>query len=84
MTSVARQTGSIGYVSMSYLDPSVQAMRINGSAPTQANVQANTYPLRTTLFFAGPSEPEGALRQFIGWTQSPKVRRWWRCIIHRC
>lgn len=71
ITSVARQTGSIGYVSMSLLDSSVQALRLADIAPTQANVQANSYPLRTTLFIAGPGEPQGALRQFIAWVQSP-------------
>ncbi len=71
ITSVARQMGSIGYVSVSYLDSSVQPLRLDEVAPTQANVQANTYPLRTTLFIAGPGEPEGPLRQFIAWAQSP-------------
>jgi phosphate transport system substrate-binding protein len=71
ITSVSRQTGSIGYVSMSLLDSSVQALRLAEIAPTQANVQANSYPLRTTLFIAGPAEPQGALRQFIAWVQSP-------------
>ena len=70
ITSVARQPGSIGYVSVGYLNESVQLININGVTPTQANVSQNIYPLRTTMFFAGPSEPDGALRAFIGWAQS--------------
>jgi phosphate transport system substrate-binding protein len=70
--SVARQPGSIGYVSISYLDATIQTISIDGVAPTQANVGDNTYPLRTTIFFAGPAEPEGELRAFIGWAQSPE------------
>lgn len=72
VTSVARQPGSIGYVSISYLNPTVKAIRVDGSAPTQANVYRNTYPLRTTIFFAGPGEPQDELRTFIGWVQSPE------------
>src|SRR5690606_20538720 len=71
IASVARQPGSIGYVSIGHLNDSVQPVRINGVAPTQANVGQNLYPLRTTIFFAGPGEPDGALRAFIGWVQSP-------------
>lgn len=72
VASVARQPGSIGYVSISHLNDSVQAVNVNGMSPSQANVSANLYPLRTTIFFAGPGEPDGALRAFIGWAQSPE------------
>lgn len=73
VTSVARQPGAIGYVSMSHLDPSVHAVRLNGVAATSENVYNNTYPLRTTLFFAGPAEPEDEnLRAFFAWVQSPE------------
>ncbi|HLV34207.1 MAG TPA: substrate-binding domain-containing protein [Spirillospora sp.] len=72
LASAARQPGATGYVSLGYLDSSVQAIHIDGVAPTQANIFHNAYPLRTTIFFAGPGEPEGALRAFIGWVQSPE------------
>src|SRR5690606_10759565 len=44
IASVARQPGSIGYVSIGHLNDSVQPVRINGVAPTQANVGQNLYP----------------------------------------
>ncbi len=72
LTSITRQPGSIGYVSMGYLNTTVKIIQVDGSAPTQANVYANTYPLRATIFFAGPQEPEDELRAFIGWVQSPE------------
>lgn len=72
IASVARQSGSIGYVSISYLDSSVQPVAVNGVSPTQANVEQNLYPLRHTLFFAGPGEPSGEMRAFIAWIQSPE------------
>ncbi len=75
IASVARERGSIAYVSMSYLTPEIRVMRIDGIAPTLATVRDNRYPLRSTLFFAGPGEPDGALRTFIAWAQSPDGQR---------
>lgn len=68
---VARSPGSIGYVSISYLDDSVRALAVNGIRPTQEHVVENQYPLRSTIFVAGVVEPEGDYRAFIGWVQSP-------------
>ncbi|MAS32932.1 MAG: hypothetical protein CL610_02920 [Anaerolineaceae bacterium] len=71
LASVMNQPGSIGYVSLSFLDVTVLPLTIDNVAPSQTTVRQNTYPLRNTLFFAGPREPDGALRAFIGWAQSP-------------
>lgn len=71
VVSVARQPGSIGYVSMSYLNTSVRALSIDNIAPTLDNVAANVYPLRALVYFAGLQEPESHFRHFIGWAQSP-------------
>jgi len=71
MESVAKLPGSIGYVSISYLNNSVRALAIDGIEPTQRNVFDNRYPLRSTIFVAGLEEPEGSYRTLIGWMQSP-------------
>lgn len=76
MTAVAREPGSIGYVSMSYLDERVRALPINGVSPTAENVLNSTYPLRSFLYVVGLREPDGSqpadihYRAFIGWVQS--------------
>lgn len=70
--SVARQVGSIGYVSMAYVDETIQAAQIEGITLSADTVYDNTYPLRTTLFVAGLEEPEGPYRTFVGWVQSPE------------
>jgi phosphate transport system substrate-binding protein len=75
IASVIEQPGSIGYVSLSYVTLDVRPLRIDGIAPTLANVRQNLYPLRSTLFFAGPGEPDGPLRAFIAWVQSPDGQR---------
>ncbi len=70
--SVGRELGGIGYVSMSYLDASVQAISMDDIAPTLENVYMNTYPLRATIFIAGLNEPQNEYRAFIAWAQSPE------------
>lgn len=78
VTSVARQPHGIGYVSMSFVDERVRALTVDGVEPTLENVYANTYPLRSILYFAGQHEPraedeyETHYRAFIGWVQSPE------------
>ncbi|MCA0455934.1 MAG: phosphate ABC transporter substrate-binding protein [Chloroflexi bacterium] len=72
LTSVAGMTNSIGYVSMSYLDSSVQALAIDGVKPSPATVYDNTYPLRSNLYIVGIDEPMNAYRDFIGWIQTPE------------
>jgi len=70
MTSIAAISGSIGYVSMSYLDDSVRPLAIDSVLPAREMVYSNTYPLRATLFVLGLTEPENEYRAFIGWIQS--------------
>ncbi len=72
ISSVAGIPNSIGYVSMSYLDSSVQAVAIDGVLPSPDTVYNNTYPLRSNLFIVGVSEPANTYRDFIGWIQTPK------------
>jgi len=72
VTSVSREPGAIGYVSMSYLNPTVHAVTVDGVTPTLESVFDNSYPLRSTLFIAGVREPEGDFRAFVGWVQSPE------------
>ncbi len=72
VTSVADQTGGIGYVSMGYLDTRVRTLSIDGVPLNVATVYENTYPLRSTLYFVGLEEPQDDYRVFMGWVQSPE------------
>jgi ABC-type phosphate transport system substrate-binding protein len=57
---------------MSYLNPSVRALAVEGVQLNADTVHDNTYPLRATLFIAGEAEPQQPeYRMFIGWIQSP-------------
>lgn len=69
VSMVANDPGSIGYVSISYLDDSVKALAVDGILPTPGSVYENHYPLRATLFIIGVVEPEATERDFISWVQ---------------
>jgi phosphate transport system substrate-binding protein len=69
VTMVARDPGSIGYVSLSYLDDRVRALAVDGILPTPDSLYENHYPLRATLFIIGVQEPQEAERDFISWIQ---------------
>ena len=71
VASVARIPGSIGYVSMGYLDDTVKALTIEEVAPTRETVYDNSYPLRSPLYIVGRAEPEFTYRLFVAWAQSP-------------
>ncbi len=75
ISSVAVMPGSIGYVSMSYIDSSVKALAIDGILPTSTTVYDNTYPLRSNLYIVGLSEPQNVYRDFVGWIQGPDGQR---------
>lgn len=70
LTRVSEVAGSIGYVSFSYVNSSVQVLSVDGVDMTLNNVANNTYPLRSTLYVVGLAEPQVDYRAFIGWIQS--------------
>lgn len=63
--------GAIGYLPLSLLTADVRAVSVDTVSPTLANVAANVYPLRTTLYVVGRTEPEKEYRDLFGWVQSP-------------
>lgn len=74
--TVIATPGSIGYVSMGYLNATRMTDRVNLLAigetlPTPQTVADNIYPLRSTLFVVGNVEPEDTYRAFVGWMQGP-------------
>lgn len=70
--SVLATPGSIGYVSMSYLNGQTKALRVDEVAPTLDNLLANRYPLRSTLYVVGLVPPEDEELALIIWMQGPE------------
>jgi phosphate transport system substrate-binding protein len=69
--SVLEVAGSIGYVSLGYVDERANTIAIDGINPTREAFYLNRYPLRSILFIVGLTEPEGEYRAFIAWIQGP-------------
>lgn len=73
VAAVARNLNGIGYGLMGALPDDVVAVAINGRLPTPNEVGTQNYALTTPLYFvtSDTTEPEGELRHFLAWLQSP-------------
>jgi len=67
---IQEEEAAIGYLLYSQLTPGLKPLALDGVLPTQASISSGTYPLALTVYIVGRSEPEGELRQFLGWVQS--------------
>ena len=72
---VLGDAGSIGYLSLGYLDSSVKALSIDGVVPTEANSKNGTYPIVRPLYFLTKSQPTGLVKAFIDFCQSIEVQK---------
>lgn len=68
---VGGDPAAIGYISLGLVDSSVKALRLEGVAPVEANIDRATYPLTRPFLFAlrGRSGPE--VSSFIAWINGP-------------
>jgi ABC-type phosphate transport system substrate-binding protein len=71
LETVAAEPGAIGYTMIGALDDRVAAVVIDGVEPTPNNAGSQNYPLSTPLYFVAAEEPQGELRAFLAWLQSP-------------
>lgn len=72
---VLGDAGSIGYLSLGYLDSSVKALSIDGVVPSEANSKNGTYPIVRPLYFLTKSQPAGLVKAFIDFCQSADVQK---------
>jgi len=63
--------GAIAYLPLTEAAPGVKLLFVEGVPPTLEMIEANRYPLRSTVYLIGLEEPTGMLRQFVEWAQSP-------------
>lgn len=70
LNAIQATPGAVGYLSVGNLPRDLRPIRVDGIAPTRENIANNTYPLRSTLFVIGPTEPQGVYRDLIAWMQS--------------
>ena len=71
-TAVAANPAAIGYSMMGAAE-GVKVLAVDGRSATPETVQDQSYPLTTPVYFINrtASEPDGALRGFLAWLQSP-------------
>lgn len=74
---VARTPGAIGYSGMGYATDRVRMLSIARSAgetayaPTVQNTQKGSYPVARPLFMYTLGEPEGEIKAYLDWIDSP-------------
>jgi len=64
-TTVAGNKKAIGYISMGYLDSSVNALAIDEVAGTEANAKNGSYPIVRPLLYVTKGNPEGIVKKYI-------------------
>lgn len=69
-TTVAGNRKAIGYISMGYLDSSVNALDIDEIAGTEENAKNGTYPIVRPLLYVTRGNPEGIVKKYIDFCRS--------------
>ncbi|MCH5462200.1 phosphate ABC transporter substrate-binding protein PstS family protein [Lactobacillus sp. LC28-10] len=71
---VATTPGSISYVGFSYVDKTVQAVSLNGIAPTNQNVANNQWPIWSYEHMYTGKHPQPLAQKFIKYVQSREIQ----------
>ncbi len=69
-TAVAGSESAIGYLSLGYVDESVKALAIDGTACSVENCRDGSYPVVRALNFVTNGDPSGLVAHFINFCQS--------------
>jgi phosphate transport system substrate-binding protein len=69
---VARDPGSIGYISLGLVDERVKALAVDGAEATRASIIAKKYKLVRPFLFLTREEPAGTAKDFIDFTMGPR------------
>lgn len=68
---VARDPGSIGYISLGLVDERVKALAVDGAAATREAIIAGEYTLVRPFLFLSREEPVGTSKSFIDFIMGP-------------
>ncbi len=78
--AIANDPNGIGFISLSYLDSSVKALRVNGHAANLKTIESRRYPLVRTLYLSTQRNPPLLVKQFIRKLQDKNsavlLRKW--------
>lgn len=73
--TVTSTKGSIGYISIGYVDESVKTVKYNDVEPTLNEAKAGRYPLSRYLRLFTKGAPTGAVKAFIDYMLSDEFQR---------
>lgn len=68
---VSQDPNAIGYMSVGQVDRSVRALTLDGSSPTEADIDAGSYKLVRPFLFVMKGEPGAPAKAFIDWITGP-------------
>ncbi|CAI6078042.1 phosphate ABC transporter substrate-binding protein PstS family protein [Cohnella sp. JJ-181] len=71
---VSETPGAIGYLALSYLDDTIQALKYEGVEPTSENVASGTYPVWAYEHMYTKGQPEGAVKAFLDYMLSDEIQ----------
>lgn len=74
-STVKRTKGSIGYIGLGYINPSVKVLNINGVEATFDTVMKGIYPISRPLFMYTNGKPEGLVKEFIEFVLGPEGQK---------
>ncbi|MBW7454939.1 phosphate ABC transporter substrate-binding protein [Paenibacillus sepulcri] len=69
-TAIETTPGAIGYIDLVYVTSKMTAVKINGTAPTEANVINGSYKVWGYGYYMTKGQPTGATKAFIDYVQS--------------
>jgi len=78
---VARNPNAIGYFGLGYLSANVKALGIKKDAssvavkPSLESIKDGSYPIARPLFVTTRGQPEGIIKEYIGWILGPEGQR---------
>ncbi|MEG6615493.1 phosphate ABC transporter substrate-binding protein [Peptococcaceae bacterium 1198_IL3148] len=64
-TTVANDANAIGYLSIGYIDETVNPLKIDGVEPTAENIIAGEYSIARPFLYLTKGEPEGVVKDYI-------------------
>jgi phosphate transport system substrate-binding protein len=71
---VGSDPAAVGYISIGLVDVTVKALLLDGTAASEASIDADKYPLVRPFLFALPQAREPNAEEFLAWVTGPDGR----------
>lgn len=68
--TVASNPNAIGYISVGYVDSSINAVTVDGVMPSKETIKSGTYPISRKLYMITKGDATGNAKNFIDYVLS--------------